>query len=310
MKIHQIIASILLMLFVARTGHAQTYYPLPENNAYWTILEPYWNNWDDYLYHVKGDTVLNGKTYKKVYKLNDHPTIYDTIRSLHCFMRQDVSEKKIWFILYFYGETDEKLGYDLSVNIGDTVSLPAFEYPRWGHSGDSLFVLQHVDSVNLSLTLYTNSQGWRKEFRFYNIGKGEFFTYLEGVFTQSDLYPTIPDSTAGHSVCLQVDTLFFSVFEGYCGFTFVGTDEIPIVADFEIFPNPCSHFVNIRLKSSNKAEIRIYDSFGRLCITRNFKPLNETQSIDISGLPSGVYFAQIHRENEIISGKIIVQKNQ
>lgn len=308
MKIHQIIASILLMLFVARTGHAQTYYPLPENNAYWTILEPY--GWDDYMYNVKGDTVLNGKTYKKVYKLNDHPTIYDTIRSLHCFMRQDVSEKKIWFILYFYGETEEKLGYDLSVNIGDTVSLPAFEYPRWGNSGDSLFVLQHVDSVNLSLTLHTNSQGWRKEYRFYNIGKGEFFTYLEGVFTQSDLYLTIPDSIAGNSVCLQVDTLFFSVFEGYCGFTFVGTDEIPIVVDFEIFPNPCSHFVNIRLKSSNKAEIRIYDSFGRLWIQQNLMSNQDTQIIDTSKLPDGIYLVQIREGENVLSRKLLIQKNR
>ena len=83
---------MLFALAFSFNAAAQTYYPLPEEKAYWTVLEFDYNTWqyNDVIYTVMGDSVINNLNYKVVYRLDDYPTIYDTIRTLHCFMSQSV----------------------------------------------------------------------------------------------------------------------------------------------------------------------------------------------------------------------------
>jgi hypothetical protein len=84
-----IISFLIALLALPFLSCSQTYYPLPEENAYWTVVEFDYNTgqYNDVIYTVDGDTVINNLDYKIVYRLDDWPTIYDTISTLHCFMR-------------------------------------------------------------------------------------------------------------------------------------------------------------------------------------------------------------------------------
>ena len=75
--------------------------------------------------------------------------------------------------------------------------------------------------------------------------------------------------------------------------------------EIKTYPNPTNKFYNIVLKNkSSSAEIRIYDSTGKICKSDILK--HQKSSIDISTLKNGLYFIQI----ELSSGEIINTKLQ
>lgn len=78
----------------------------------------------------------------------------------------------------------------------------------------------------------------------------------------------------------------------------------------EIYPNPASHFVNIRyLKLEYRKTLFIYDMFGRLMHeTVVFSDLDESR-VDISAYPDGIYVAVLRNEGKILEWeKFVVAK--
>jgi len=76
----------------------------------------------------------------------------------------------------------------------------------------------------------------------------------------------------------------------------------------EVYPNPSSDIVNIRLKNSKEKifEIEVFDIFGKqIIIKSNIR--TSSSIIDVSSYEKGVYFYKIISSNkEVYSGKIIV----
>jgi len=78
------------------------------------------------------------------------------------------------------------------------------------------------------------------------------------------------------------------------------------VEGFSIYPNPVKDNLNFRLPTDlNLAELAIYNQLGQLV----FKTLvqNETRSIDVSGLSTGIYFIQFLTEDITKTFKFIKQ---
>lgn len=116
---------IILSLIWKANIKAQTYYPFPENNSFWTVVEYSIDKSTSYyyveLFEMDGDSVFNNLVYKKVYKLLKDENGIDTLASLHCLIRQDIDQKKVYFIRSYLNETTEKLGYNFNISIGDTL---------------------------------------------------------------------------------------------------------------------------------------------------------------------------------------------
>lgn len=310
-----IISFLIAMLAMPFEGFSQIYYPLPEENAYWTVLEFDWNIWEynDIVYTVNGDTTFNNLNYKKIYRLDDYPTIYDTISTLHCFMRQNVEEKKIWFIRHYLGETEEKLGYDLNVNVGDTVSLPAFQF---GEFGDSLFYCHSIDSVDMEIIgeLY----GFRKYYWFSStINSDMSINYIEGVKDWRSTFPNL-DNFYGfdafhqsETVCVLVNNTYFYGYEPfykYCGFVVLDTDDYGLKKELKIFPNPAWNIITVQLPDIfiSPGILTIYNNFGEPVLRREISGLNNNFAIDVSNFINGIYFLSINSNSNIISSKLIV----
>lgn len=306
---------MLFALAFSFNAAAQTYYPLPEENAYWTVLEFDYNTWqyNDVIYTVMGDSVINNLNYKVVYRLDDYPTIYDTISTLHCFMRQSVEEKKIWFIRNYLGETQEKLGYDLSVAVGDTVSLPAFHF---GQYGDSLFYLELVDSVDMSIIGELNQ--YRLIYVFGSLSQsGMALNYIEGIRDFWSTFPNLDDNYGfdafhqSHTVCVQVNNAFWVGDEPYnknCGFLAVGLDN-PELNKLEVFPNPVSNILTVRLPEGFKhAELlTIYNTLGKVIMQKDIGSAGNSFAIDVSALNQGLYLLNINSHSSNISVKLIIK---
>lgn len=121
---------ILLSLFLAAIGlRAQSYYPITDGCT-WSVSEE--------KYMTAGDTVLNGKTYYKIYKqIDNQPFEFDLSQAeFFAAIRNNSAERKVYaylpegtwirdFVGYSSFQIDtamEVLIYDFSLEIGDTVN--------------------------------------------------------------------------------------------------------------------------------------------------------------------------------------------
>ena len=90
----------------------------------------------------------------------------------------------------------------------------------------------------------------------------------------------------------------------------VGTTELPITSeDIRIFPNPFTQFTMVVLNNAiiiNNAELRIYDVVGKEVLLTNIN--QQTTSIELGTLASGMYFYKFVNNNKIIkTGKLVSQ---
>src|SRR5687767_7978753 len=117
----------LLLFFFSLSFLAlsQPYHPFPTDSAQWSIRHTHNNPFsqDSWQLKMKGDTLLDGITYSKIYYSLD---LYygSPNETLHCFVREDTA-KKI-FAKYPVGitmDTAEFLLYDFNISVGDTLTL-------------------------------------------------------------------------------------------------------------------------------------------------------------------------------------------
>lgn len=113
---------------------------------------------------------------------------------------------------------------------------------------------------------------------------------------------TLPDGT---QCGLKTDELdLWDEVVGFIGCSqSVGVSEfISDENSFSIFPNPTNDFVFVNNKESENSEISIYNSTGQ-----KLNHLVDTNWIDLSGQPSGLYFIQMKSEKGIVTKKILKQ---
>jgi hypothetical protein len=72
-----------------------------------------------------------------------------------------------------------------------------------------------------------------------------------------------------------------------------------------LYPNPASEYVTIRIAAPVTSQLTISNINGEELITRQITQ-PKTQ-LDISSLPSGVYFVRLTSEKSVVTGKIIKQ---
>jgi len=76
-------------------------------------------------YFVEGDTIIEGMTYSKVYYYDnywDNP--YDT--TYYAAIRETLDADSVWALAAGLPAEDEKLIYDFSANIGDTLNSNSY----------------------------------------------------------------------------------------------------------------------------------------------------------------------------------------
>lgn len=87
----------------------------------------------------------------------------------------------------------------------------------------------------------------------------------------------------------------------------VGTEELPTETAFAIYPNPATDQVNISWSEAlgNEAEVRLFDGQGKLL--RREQLTQAASQMNLSGLPSGIYFLQLSSDDTLQTEKLIIQ---
>lgn len=95
-------------------------------------------------------------------------------------------------------------------------------------------------------------------------------------------------------------------------------DEIEItvqpdgIADFAMFPNPAANAVTLEIPMSEDADVQVavLDPAGRAAVrtTESLGKANNRVNLDLSSLPSGIYFVQVRNGAELATRKLVVQQ--
>lgn len=259
-----------------------------------------------YTWSVTGDTliadkqymVLVGESYTGLIDGLFRPIIYENVPTTH-YVREDTLQGKVWVYNTFLQE--ERLLYDFSLNIGDF-------YPGWED-----YVLYKIDTVPTPV-------GASKRFRFRSEKNPKReITWIEGVGNPLPYDPTsvrnarllengewdMPYALLCMSRNGQLVYNEGAVKAGVttpCGeLVTVPTKQVQVLdPQLQVFPNP-THSILTLLSAklvSERLQIRILDSTGRIWQQFIKPPGQELFEMEVTALPNGMYSIQIWQEQK------------
>lgn len=144
---------LLLLVALSRSGSAQGYHPFPSANTIWG--EAFKKHEDSNVriiyYGLKsGDTLINTKTYHKLYRSAD--TVFQEAEFFGG-LRDDSAARKVYFFGSVPGNpTGEILLFDFSLNQGDTLKANANGGKNNWYINGNMLTVSLVDSVLLDGT--------------------------------------------------------------------------------------------------------------------------------------------------------------
>ena len=302
-----IITTLFSILFIG-TCYAQPYQSVfGKNTTTWTIA---WDNLDIGGYtefFVKGDTIFNTRSYKKISANNDN--------SLHTLIREDTLTGKVWLVDLgcVFPDTTERLVADLSLQLGDTFNIKSSDIII-SNPADTLIM---VDSVYYI-------QG-KKYIRFTNPASAdtthshltEPIIFVEGIGpnysllwknSNCDLYAD------KYLLCVYKDSVNAGYnnlrFNGNCYPLFASVTEID-KSEIKVSPNPFSSDISLTIQGKNLKQVSftITDITGSVIYHREESSLtaNYTKMLDLSYLANGIYFLTVRANGATTTRKIVKQ---
>lgn len=301
---------LLSLLFCSIVTLGQTYHKLINESLYWDvpIAEPGYictgySEYGPYRYKFLGDTVINDKTYSKIYYSsfitlleppfpNCPPFVVDTNFSLlsNWFLREDTIEKKVWRYLTI-NTPEEILLYDFSAEKGDTIEYAGFPDAII----DTVYDIVTYDGVS------------RKRFEFGMQGSFPGGFYIEGIGGAGGLLE-IPYYAFEWGVWLQCvkdhDNNIIWDGSSNCFDFLTNVSSHDINYSINIYPNPFATFIRIETTSGGRLQLKIYDHLGIELFTDE---VFESKTIDLSFLYPGIYFLKASKDNTVIVTKRIIK---
>lgn len=89
--------------------------------------------------------------------------------------------------------------------------------------------------------------------------------------------------------------------------TTVGVEDQSFATEVKLHPNPASSQVNIIVPNRLEAELRLFDVSGKLLKSEHEIVLDNQYSLDVSHLPSGVYYIKLNSTEGAVVKKLIKQ---
>lgn len=324
----------LLILFfglIANAVGAQIsteYQPMAIEGAHWICFKAYFKPWGDeyYSWTIRGDTVVNGQDYKKVYRddffidhskeqLSPFPRVTKT--ALIALLRDHIPTRKVFGIFlsqanfYKCAANDELLLFDFNLTKGDTLKSCLFSDYQDLRSSlviDSV-TYTHYDCAaaypnqhegKLRRTLNVDGY-WDSVIRENNaeimegIGFKRYGPFFENWHGQD--YPISPWIKIGGLICHCIGT------DADCNIVTSARaiSSIPI----RIFPNPVEDRLYFEVSTDHVFKfLRVYHASGVLL--KQFTPVQGQNFVDVHALPSGHFYLQGWSDNgKIYNGKFI-----
>ncbi len=228
----------------------------------------------DYMYSVK-DTLINDKAY----------LCFQRFEGLS-FARETEDKSQVYCL---DEENNEHLVYDMNLNVGDTFAFPVtidlWAAGAWWILWDSTMVVDSIAYIANRKVIYFN----------YYLVYGPYshqFRFIEGIGSTFGIY--YPNKGWKQDISYKYNILYKSFSKDNLtyefGIIYSGANEIEKEPKVTIFPNPCSHYIEISgFNDNEKPGYAIIDLYGKTIE----KGRVSTNKLNVSFLPPGVYLLQI-----------------
>ncbi|NOY96965.1 MAG: T9SS type A sorting domain-containing protein [Chlorobi bacterium] len=286
--------TLLFMMVLGFTNaFNQDYYPMVQENNEWNVLEVSYpgtgNPWDTIYstitYKFTGDTIINDTIYKKVLISEEGiPTNWEFYGAI----RED-ENNKVWFYPTI-GMIEERLMYDFSVNVGDTI--------------ENYATVMVVDSI-----AYKEINGEdRKHIYFSYIDFSPFKEiWIEGIGSNRGV---LQSGTAGMMggwtwfLCMSENGELVYMNPNYNSCYLISTDvKETSYPEINIFPNPANNILIVEnLSHTLVKSIKLVDLKGN--IIKEFS--TDQENLNLNGIKPGSYILMLKTENGTVKKKIIV----
>jgi hypothetical protein len=296
--------TVFLSIFILTVNVKGQYEPMVVEGAHWVVFDKYNDSTSHHMLKIEGDTVVNGKPYKKLYRqeiLSDATSIQDFLppyyligtQQLTGLIRDDVQEEIVYSIFYTtpYGECstgEEELVHDYSLTVGSPLVGCLHE--------DQSIPTASVDSLKTEFIW-----GQHREVQYVSTG----FRFIEGIGGD-----TGPISS---SICCPIPGIKIEVVD-YC----IGTDaecalepvaiKEQYTSEFNVYPNPADDYLKIKLDEKEDVMIWLVSPSGQVVYQKEIEDgVYPTLSIQINRILSGFYFLKIRTKNQLFCKKIVVR---
>jgi len=249
-------------------------------------------------YTIVKDTILDGLNY---YEITD---LHNEGGTTPILLREDSINRKIY--LKYIGE--EKLLYDFSMNIGDTINYFVFNdgYNEMTldsitnnlSSPDSNYITINIQIENPKIFHFSNGIKWIE-------GIGSVINPLGGF-----------DYLVGHNELLcHFDSIGnwnyhinYNEDDSYCIRPGLSLTEYNIDNNITIYPNPSSGFLQIdfEVNKNENLRIEIFDCVGNRIMVSETNSSRQ-HKLDIQKLNTGFYFLQFYSERKLIGSEKLVK---
>ena len=285
---------LLILGVIGLNLQAQTYYPMPTQDATWNF-EYYvfanlpFSNAECIMRHygLAGDTVINNKTYHKLYGNNlpqDYP-YFDTQFNLptahYVGAYREDSTKKVW--MYMANDSLERLYYDFALNANDSFYFD----PALHSGGGGAHYVIYTDSILIN-------GSYRKQWHFSN-GGGEI--WIEGIGSLSGWFEWnyVACGFALNLRCMDVSqNQIYNTGACHCD-TYTPLQKVAAnESEIKLYPNPASNFLTIDTKIA-VTDVEIYNNLGQLVLRESFESV-----IDLTELATGLYAVRLLNEGTVV----------
>ena len=296
------ILTILILTMGVGYGQTNIYHPFPDSNAFWSdrgtnMFHPFFLR--NTRYGLKGDTIINSKTYHQVFSLFDS-TLSNPNSFYYAAIREE--DRKIYTII---GNSPETILYDFNLNVGDTIT---YTYPE-------IFsrVLSKIDSVQL----YTGE--YRKRYVFNPIdfmGVPDIVVEGIGSVVWTGLFNPLVTAIATNGdsfdfTCFKQNEIIYYLNNPECDHCFctllTEIEDMKEKEKLSVYPNPLLFQTTLQTDYYlHNATILLYNSLGQK--VREVKNISgKTFILKRENLPVGIYFFELTQDNKsIFMDKLVI----
>lgn len=298
------------MLGIAPQAHAQfnVYHPFPDSNAVWGM-----GSWcmdgqcgDAALIQNRyaGDTLIEGLLYKRIHEVfvmtSSNGCCYPPEDLGSGFLREDTLAKRVFW--RNGGMAQDSLLYDFDVQVGDTLT-------GFMGSCDMTWTVGSIDSMLIG-------PNYRKRINYeVSFDPGIQFSIIEGIGSTYGLTtcPFVPFEMGIFLSCFTVDGDLLYPPSGAdmeaCGdLTSAVLPPMEIgSAPLKLLPNPASGRLVLQCDPNRlPLDVSVVDLTGEVHLRSVLSMANS--AIDISSLPSGIYFLHVVRRGTMVATEKFIKQ--
>jgi len=314
----------LLFFLIITIGQLQAQNAMPTDSAMWVYGVRLYEDTPAHVRNLtvklRGDTLLGGMLYSKVYYAWGHDTAYDSPNNyLHCFLRNDNNHRAYvrYPVTIYSNDTSDVLLYDFTQIAGDTFSLPrhrvgidtswcdtSYKYVAtsvafaWSNFYNrNINIIQFETANTICITQFSQMR------EFY--GSDDFLFYNELKVFPDCYYDDVDSIYSSQSVCFWYKGKWFGQpceLYGADIYEFEDSDN-----EIKLAPNPFYDDAELNFTAGNFETFQLFDIMGKPVFETMIQENQNKILLQKGQLKSGIYFGRLTGRGNI-SGviKIII----